>query len=113
MPGRETNAGRGSNYTVRDYLGNIKPQYLSCLWDKGDWSQAHGDSKASIRGAYVMKSMKTTTQPPEYRLQVLHGKNPVLNFTMPGSPNKNGSTNTPTSQEVVDAIAIELSKIGE
>lgn len=113
MPGKGTNTGRRGNYTVRDYLVNIKPQYLSCLWDKGDWSQAHGDSKASVRGTYVMKSMKTTTQPPEYRLQVLHGNKPILNFTMPGSSNKNGSTNPPTSQEVIDAITIELSKIGK
>ncbi|OQE86224.1 hypothetical protein PENNAL_c0021G01288 [Penicillium nalgiovense] len=32
---------------------------------------------------------------------------------MPGSPSKNGLTNPPTSQEVIDAIAIELTKIGK
>jgi hypothetical protein len=37
----------------------------------------------------------------------------MLNFTMPGSPSKNGLTNPPTSQEVIDAIAIEPTKIGK
>lgn len=113
MAGKGSNQVRGVNLTAWDYLVNIKPQYLNCLWDKGDWTRAHGDNKASVRGAYIMKSMKTSTQPPEYRILLLHEKEPVLNFTMPGSPNKNGSTDPPTSQEVVDAVAIELSKIGK
>ncbi|KAJ5208776.1 hypothetical protein N7449_003155 [Penicillium cf. viridicatum] len=113
MPRNGSNKVRGGNHNVRDYLVNIKPQYLNCLWDKGDWTQAYGDSKASVRGADVMKSMKTSTQPPEYRILLLHEKEPLLNFTIPGRPNKNGSTDPPTSQEVIDAVAIELGKIGK
>ncbi|KAJ5410417.1 uncharacterized protein N7487_004776 [Penicillium crustosum] len=113
MTGKGGNQIRGVNGTVRDYLVNIKPQHLSCIWDKGKWTQAHGDNKASFRGAYILKSMKTSTQPPEYRILLLHEGEPVLNFTMPGSPNKNGSTDPPTPREVIDIIAIELGKIGK
>ncbi|CAG8311649.1 unnamed protein product [Penicillium nalgiovense] len=106
-------AHKPGKYTAREYLANINPQYLRCLWDKGDWCQAHGDSKATFRGNYTMVSMKTTTRPPEYRLQLMCQGNAMLNFIMPGSPSKNGLTNPPTSQEVIDAIAIELTKIGK
>lgn len=113
MAGKGSNQVSGVNRTVRDYLVNIKPQYLNCIWDKGNWTRAHGDNKASFRGVYIMKSMKTSTQPPEYRILLLHEKEPLLNFTMPGSPNKNGSTDPPTPQGVIDAVVVELGKIGK
>lgn len=115
IPGRGTNIDRvkKSKVSAREYLADIKPEYLTFPWKTGDWSKAHGDGKASKFGASRMKSMKTTTAPPEYRIQILYINKPMLNFIMLGCPKKNGSTNPPTSHEVIDAIAIELGKVGK
>ncbi|KAJ5255426.1 hypothetical protein N7497_007088 [Penicillium chrysogenum] len=114
MPGRGINMDlvRKSGITARDYLANLDPRYLECFWQKGKWRQFHGDGKAETYGAYVARSMETTTAIPEYRIQVLYLKKPMLNFTLPGSINKDGTSNPPTPQEVIDALAIELTNIG-
>lgn len=91
----------------------MNPEYLVCLWDRGTWSDAHGDGKATTLGAYTMRTMMTTTQPSEYRVKVLYmRKVALLNFAMPGISRKDGPTKPPTSKEVIAALAIELKKTG-
>ncbi|KAJ5514279.1 hypothetical protein N7463_003831 [Penicillium fimorum] len=113
MPGKGINLKRAKAATPSEYLDNMNPKYLECFWDRGDWSEAHGDNKGTTHGAYTLMSMMTSTKIPEYLIQVVRLKKPWLSFTLPGSPNKDGSTNPPTSQEVIDALAIELRKIGK
>ncbi|KAJ5384688.1 hypothetical protein N7517_002599 [Penicillium concentricum] len=115
MPGRGVIKDRvkSSNLTPRDYLENMKPEHLKFYWDTGDWTYAHGDGKGSTLGAYRLRSMKTTTEPAEYLIKVLYLNVKFLNFAMPGSRNEDGSTSPPTSQDIIDALGIELGKIGK
>ncbi|OQE10809.1 hypothetical protein PENVUL_c003G03669 [Penicillium vulpinum] len=102
-----------SKITPTEYLDGIKADSLICPWNTGDWKKAHGDGKAGTLGAYRMSSMKTSTELREYQVQILYLKKPMLSFTLPGTLDKDGSTNPPTSQEVIDTLKTELSKNGK
>ena len=93
---------------TNDYLANSGPRYLECFWQKGKWRQVHGNGKARLM---VPMSMKATTAPPEYRTRILYLKKPTLDLTLPENINKDGTTNSPTPWEVIDAIEIELTKM--
>ena len=110
MPGRPSRQDRqklGMSKALRilGYLDHLKPEQLVCYWNNGEHKDAHGDNKANTLGIYTMSTMKTSNEPSKYLVDIKCFGISILNFDMPCS-----STQPPTSQEVMAAIAIELKK---
>lgn len=66
-----------NKFSVKEYIENIKPSSLECMWSpKGTWLRAHGDNKSTTDGTFVTKTMGTSDN--KYRVKVIHGKHDAL-----------------------------------
>lgn len=56
---------------------------MGFFWEPvGTWIRAHGDGKASTDGQFFTETMKTSTNPPVYRVRVMRRAEVVLEFEM-------------------------------
>ncbi|KAF2488607.1 hypothetical protein BU16DRAFT_568130 [Lophium mytilinum] len=88
--------------TVSDYIGDMKtPKFY---WNKGDWSQCHGDNKGTTGGNYTTETMISSTTPEKYLVRVCQLKKPIVKFEMPALDHDG----IPTNEEVLKELQVQI-----
>ena len=102
MPRKNQKNTGSTKATIKDYIDDMKaaPEFL---WNKGKWSQCHGDNKSTSEGMHVTKTQISSSNPAEYLVCVCKDNVPVLQFSM-------GTGSEPTNEEVWERLKEEKQK---